>query len=140
MPETTPPPDRVASCECGGLRLHVSAAPVHVHGCTCTRCQRSTGSVMKLSAWFPEVGVRVEGPFTTWHYAGNGDPALTACFCPTCGGGRFFRSGDYLRGCIGIAVGSFADPAFPAPDHIHWWPDRPHWLGAPLGPTLLEGN
>ena len=140
MPETTPPPDRLASCECGALRLHVTAAPVHVHGCTCTRCQRSTGSVMKLSAWFPEDSVRVDGAFTTWRYAGTDDPDLTACFCPTCGGGRFFRSGDYLRGTIGIAVGAFADPAFPAPDHIHWWPDRPRWLGTPLGPTLLEGN
>jgi hypothetical protein len=140
MPETAPSPVRVAACECGGLRLHVSAAPVHVHGCTCTRCQRSTGSVMKLSAWFPETGVRIEGDFSTWHHAGTDAPGLTACFCPTCGGGRFFRTGDYLPGTIGIAVGAFADPAFPAPDHIHWWPDRPLWLGPPLGPTLLEGN
>lgn len=140
MPETALPSNRTASCECGALRLYVSVDPVHVHGCTCTRCQRSTGSVMKFSAWFPETGVRVEGPFTTWHSADTDDPALTACFCPTCGGGRFFRTGTYLSGCIGIAVGHFADPAFPAPDHIHWWPDRPHWLGPPLGPTLLEGN
>lgn len=95
---------------------------------------------MKYSAWFPETGVRVEGPFTTWHYAGMDAPDLTACFCPKCGGGRFFRTGDYLRGCIGIAVGHFADPGFPAPDHIHLWPDRPVWLGTPGGPTLLEGN
>ncbi|HEY6917724.1 MAG TPA: GFA family protein [Tabrizicola sp.] len=140
MPETTPPLERVASCECGALRLRVCGNPVHVHGCTCTRCQRSTGSVMKLSAWFPEADVAVEGTFATWHPAGPDAPLLTACFCPTCGGGRFFRSGDYLTGCIGIAVGHFADPGFPAPDHIHFWPDRPHWLGAPLGPLLLEGN
>lgn len=95
---------------------------------------------MKLSAWFPEDAVRVDGAFTTSFSAGKGDPDLTACLCSICGGGRFFRSGDYLRGTIGIAVGAFADPAFPAPDHIHWWPDRPRWLGTPLGPTLLEGN
>ena len=94
---------------------------------------------MKLSAWFPEDGVRITGPFTTWDH-GSGNLDLVTCFCPTCGGGRFFRTGDYLKGCIGIAVGGFADPAFPAPDHIHWWPDRPHWLGTPAGPTLLEGN
>jgi hypothetical protein len=95
---------------------------------------------MKVSAWFPEGDVRIDGAFTTWHCSPAKSPSLVACFCPTCGGGRFFRSGDYLPGCIGIAVGHFADPTFPAPDHIHWWPDRPRWLGPPLGPTLLEGN
>lgn len=140
MPETDREPAHLSSCECGALRLLVTGSPVHVHGCTCTRCQRGSGSVMRVSAWFPDTDVRIEGPFTTWFYRDNGDPAMTACFCPTCGGGRFFRTGDYLKGCIGIAVGNFADPGFQAPDHIHWWPDRPHWLGNPVGPTLLEGN
>ena len=140
MPETATPRERVASCECGALTLRVTAAPVHVHGCTCTRCQRSTGSVMKYSAWFPDSAVQVHGTFTTWHPVLPEDPDLAACFCPTCGGGRFFRTGAYLKGCIGIAVGCFADPDFPAPDHIHWWPDRPRWLGPPVGPELLEGN
>lgn len=140
MPETLLATERVASCECGGLRLRVRVAPVHVHGCTCTKCQRASGSVMTLSAWFPEEGVAIEGPHAIWHYTAAQDPALMAGFCPTCGTGRFFRTGDYLRGCIGIAVGNFADPGFAAPDHIHWWPDRPHWLGPPAGPALLEGN
>ncbi|MDZ4087286.1 MAG: GFA family protein [Tabrizicola sp.] len=138
MPETTQPPDRLASCECGALCLHVTAAPVH--GCTCAPCQRGNGSVMKLSAWFPEDAVRVDGALTTLFCAGTDDAAVTTCFCPTCGGGRFFRTEYDLRGTIGIVLGAFADPAFPAPDHIHWWPDRPHWSGMPLGPTLLEGN
>lgn len=133
-------PERVSSCECGALRLRVSGAPVHVHGCTCTKCQRGSGSVMSLSAWFPEEGVAIEGAYTTWTFAGEGRPDLMAGFCPVCGTGRFFRTGDYLKGCIGIAVGNFADPSFPPPDHIHWWPNRPHWLGQPDGPAVLEGN
>lgn len=139
-PPATPAPERIASCECGQLRLRVTVAPVHVHGCTCRRCQRRSGSVMALSAWFPDTGIEIAGEVKVWHYAGTPDPNLTACFCPVCGGGRFFRTGDYLRGCIGIPVGNFADPDFPAPDHIHWWPDRPRWLAPPHGPALLEGN
>jgi hypothetical protein len=76
----------------------------------------------------------------TYHFSQPEDPRLMAGFCPTCGGGKFFRTGDYLGDCIGISAGSFADPAFLAPDHIHWWPDRPQWMGPAVGPHLLEGN
>jgi hypothetical protein len=131
---------RVAACECGSLILTVTGAPVHVHACTCTKCQRSSGSAFSLSAWFAECRVAISGAYTTFFYTGAEDPTLMAGFCPRCSGGKFFRTGDYLQGCIGISVGSFADPGFPPPDHIHWWPDRPHWLGLPLGPKVLDGN
>ncbi len=62
-----------------------------------------------------------------------------AGFCPTCGGGKFFRTGDYLSDCIGISAGR-SDPAFLAPENIHCWPDRPQWMGPPVGPHLLEGK
>jgi hypothetical protein len=134
------PASRTAACDCGALRLVVTGDPVHVHGCACSQCQRASGSVMKLSAWFPEAGVTILGRFATWDARGPDHPGWTTHFCPVCGGLRFFRTGPYLPDCIGIPVGAFADPAFPAPDHIHWWPDRPHWLTAPAGLVLLEGN
>ena len=143
MPQDNPdlaPYIRHSLCECGALRLTVRGDPVHIHACTCTRCQRASGSAMTMSAWFPETAVTIEGPYLTWLCAGDDDPCRMAGFCVTCGSGRFFRTGGYLPGTIGIAIGNFADPAFPAPDHIHWWPDRPLWLGAPDGPHLLPGN
>lgn len=138
MPD--PVPNRLSACECGQLTLTVTGDPVHRHACTCTKCQRSSGSAFSLSAWFPEAAVVISGSFTTYYFTGTPDPDLMAGFCPQCGGGKFFRTGEYLKGCIGIAVGNFADPDFPAPEHIHWWPNRPHWLGTPDGPDLLAGN
>ena len=131
---------KVARCVCGALQLTVTAAPTHVHACACTRCQRASGSALLWSAWFPESSVTIHGAFTRFYLTDTPDPHLMAGFCDTCGGGRFLRSGDYLKDCIAISAGSFADPAFLAPDHIHWWPDRPHWLGQPHRPTLLPGN
>jgi hypothetical protein len=120
MPQTAAPlKHRLASCECGALQLHVTGAPVHVHGCACTKCQRLSGSALSLSAWFPETDVRIEGEYTRFYYNAVDDETQMAGFCPTCGGGKFFRTGSYLEGCIGIAVGNFADPDFPMPDHIH---------------------
>ncbi len=129
-----------SKCECGALHITVRGTPTHIHGCTCTLCQRRSGSVMALSAWFDEADTTINGDYIRYYYAGTQDDRLMAGFCPICGGGRFFRTGTYLPGHIAIAVGNFADPAFPAPDHIHWWPNRPAWLGAPLGPTPLNGN
>lgn len=95
---------------------------------------------MSLSAWFPQDCVSIAGRYTTYHFTGTCDPSLMAGFCPICGGGKFFRTGAYLQDCIGIAAGNFADPDFPVPTHIHWWPDRPRWLAPPCGPDLLPGN
>ncbi len=130
--------ERVASCICGGLQIVVRGEPRHLHGCTCKRCQRKSGSVMTVSAWYPESQVvSITGACSAWAPDG---PASETVFCPTCGGGGYFRTGDYLPDCIGIRIGTFADPSFPKPPHIHWWANRPHWLPAPEGIELLDGN
>jgi hypothetical protein len=116
---------RHAACECGQLAITVTGEPEHVHTCTCTRCQRSSGSAMTCSAWFPERNVTVRGTTASWQPQG---PQGEKVFCPVCGGGGYFRTGGYLPHCVGIRVGTFADPDFPPPTHIHWWANRPRWL------------
>ncbi|MBS1181930.1 MAG: family glutathione-dependent formaldehyde-activating protein [Proteobacteria bacterium] len=128
MHETT---IRHGRCDCGNLRFTVKGEPVHVHACTCTQCQRSTGSVMSYSAWFPVDMVTIEGPYTLHHHRGPEHPERFRGFCPTCGTGRFFQSGAAFPDTIGLAVGSFADPAFPPPSFVLYWDDRPAWLGEP---------
>jgi len=135
-----PSTPRVSACECGGLTLTVTGDPAHVHACTCTKCQRTSGSGFSWSAWFDADQVQISGAYSRYYYTGAQDEALMAGFCPICGGGKFFTSGDYLPGHIGIAVGNFADPAYLVPDHIHWWPNRPVWLDKVAGPTPLDGN
>lgn len=122
---------RHGRCDCGGLRFTARGEPVHVHACTCTQCQRSTGSVMSSSAWFTEAAVTVEGDYTLHHHRGSEHPDRYRCFCPTCGTGRFFKSGAAFPGTIGFAVGSFADPDFPPPRYVLYWGNRPTWLGQP---------
>lgn len=93
---------------------------------------------MTLTAWFPKNAMRhVAGETMMWQ---TGGPGTEVYRCARCGGGGYFLTGDYLPHCVGMNVGHFADPDFPAPDHIHWWPDRPHWLGTPEGVECLDGN
>lgn len=122
---TASPKVRHAACECGQLAITVTGEPEHLHACTCTRCQRSSGSVMSFSAWFPEASVTVRGNTASWQPKG---PGTEKVFCPACGGGGYFRTGAYLSHCVGIRVGTFADPDFSPPAHVHWWANRPRWL------------
>lgn len=136
---------RHGRCDCGNLRFAVRGAPVHVHACTCTQCQRSTGSVMSYSAWFPEAAVSIEGDYTVHRHRGAEHPDRYRCFCPTCGTGRFFRSGAAFPDAIGFAVGSFANPDddsnLPVPRFVLHWDSRPAWLGEPDGvPVRAEAE
>ena len=37
-------------CACGGLRYRLNAAPMFVHCCHCSDCQRQTGSAFVINA------------------------------------------------------------------------------------------
>lgn len=129
---------RTAHCDCGQLRFTVRGEPVHVHACTCTQCQRSSGSVMSYSAWFPEASVKIEGKYTIHHHCGPEDPDRFRGFCPECGTGRFFRSGESFPNTVAITAGTFAEPGFPLPDFILYWASRPQWLGSPEKVRLYQ--
>ena len=69
------------ACHCGQLRLTVEAAPVHVHLCTCTRCQRASGSVGGWNGWFPKDGITVHGNVSLYLIEGPDHPEAFAAFC-----------------------------------------------------------
>ena len=53
---------RTAHCSCGALRVEVSADPDAVVACHCGECQRRTGSVFGVGAYFKKEHVRAVGP------------------------------------------------------------------------------
>ncbi|WP_245436908.1 GFA family protein [Rhizobium chutanense] len=79
-----------AKCPCGALSLEVDGDPVHDHICTCTRCQRASGSVLGHNVWFLEENVRViSGGYSVWFPQGDTMPDVMKAFCPICGGADF---------------------------------------------------
>ncbi|MBY2910730.1 GFA family protein [Rhizobium leguminosarum] len=130
-----------AQCTCGALALEVDGDPVHNHVCTCTRCQRASGSALSHNVWFREENVRIiSGEYSVWFPQGETTPEVMKAFCGVCGGGGFSKSGTYFPGTVVIAGGTFADPSFPVPDHVHWWDNRPHWLDLAEPIERLAGN
>ncbi|HEY0595916.1 GFA family protein, partial [Sphingopyxis sp.] len=51
--------ERHASCHCGQLVLCCAGEPTKVSLCHCLDCQRRTGSIFSIAAFFPRAAVAV---------------------------------------------------------------------------------
>ena len=116
---------RTASCNCGQLRVTCDGPdPERRSLCHCYLCQKQTGSAFSIQARFPREQVTIEGKSTAWKFPIEGATPVTYrnCtseggtfhFCPVCGSTVYYEiaaAPDF----IGVKVGAFTDPTFPAP-------------------------
>jgi hypothetical protein len=105
---------RTASCRCGQLRAECEGEPVRVSVCHCLNCQKRSGSSFAAQARWPDAQVTITGESKSWQQTGDSGQTATFLFCPTCGSTVAYSS-EGLPGLTAIAVGAFADPAFPPP-------------------------
>jgi hypothetical protein len=123
--------EREAACSCGQLRVRAVGDPRIVSSCHCLACQRRTGALFGATAFFPRGQIAAtEGAYKTWRRQGDSGAWLTFHFCPTCGSTVFWES-EGLPDVVTIAVGAFADPAFPRPARSVWTTNRHDWLAFP---------
>ncbi len=130
---------RCARCACGSVEATCEGDPVRVLLCSCTECQRRTGSVYGVSAYFPRSAVAVSGNTTAYTRLGGAGRRLTFHFCPSCGTTLYWYA-EMFPALIGVAVGGFADREFPAPSLAVWTCRLGEWVALPDGlPRLTEG-
>lgn len=125
---------RTASCACGRLTAECEGEPARVSICHCLDCQRRTGSAFGSAAFFPRTAVRTGGESRVFERTADSGARLGFHFCPACGSTVFWTRSTWPE-VTAVAVGAFADPAFPAPDK-EVYQDRSHlWarLGLPDG-------
>ncbi len=104
-----------AACHCGQLRARFQGDPLIVSSCHCLACQRRTGAVFSSNAFFKrDQAVAIEGEHRAWCRTAESGRVLTLHFCPTCGSTIFWER-EGAPDMLTVAVGAFADPAFPAP-------------------------
>jgi hypothetical protein len=89
-----------------------------------------TGAVISNQARFRLEQVSFAGKTTTWTRTAESGNALTYHFCPTCGSTVFWEN-DGFPGTVTVAIGSFADPSFPAPTIAVWEETRHPWVSLP---------
>jgi hypothetical protein len=122
---------RQAACHCGQFRVRFDGDPDLVSSCHCLACQRRTGTVFAANAFFRRNRiVAIEGEHRTWARTGESGQVLTFHFCPTCGSTVFWER-ESAPDVVTVAVGSFADPAFPAPVRTVWTEHMHGWLPFP---------
>jgi hypothetical protein len=129
--------DREASCSCGQLRLGCRGEPVRVAICHCLECQRRTGSVFGVQAWFPRERVDpARGLAKQFVRQADSGRRVTFSFCPECGGTVFWQA-EQRPDLVAVAVGAFADASFATP-RLSVWESRKHpWTGA-IGELEIE--
>lgn len=121
---------RYAACSCGQLHLTVHGEPIRVSVCHCLACQRRTGSVFGAQARFETSQVQLSGQWSEYSRVSDEGEERTFRFCPKCGATVFFQTTSAPE-IVGVPVGAFADPSFPAPE-ISVWESRQHqWLKMP---------
>jgi hypothetical protein len=131
---------REAACQCGTLTLTCEGEPAKVSLCHCFDCQRRTGSLFGVAAFYPKAMV-VTGKGEAKRYrrdAASGF-AVTFNFCPDCGSNLWWEP-ERLPDLIAVAVGCFADRAFPMPAQAVWTDEQHHWLELPETLTAHARN
>lgn len=136
--------ERTARCCCGDTWITFRGDPERVIVCHCLYCQRRTGSVFNVSAWFVETQIVARKTDQTRVINDTpSNPGVDYTFCVNCGSTVFWpikvKAGDYQGtvasedsppGLYGVAVGCFDDPTFPAPDNEWVTDSRHHWVPA----------
>src|SRR5262249_44842426 len=122
---------RLASCVCRQLNVSCTGDPIIVSLCHCLECQRRTGSTFGIAAFFPRENVTATGETKNFTRGSDSGHSVTFHFCPHCGATVFWEP-HRKPAAIGVAVGAFADPSFPAPtqsvyrEHQHPWMQFPN--------------
>ncbi|MHC4551912.1 MAG: GFA family protein [Planctomycetota bacterium] len=116
---------RKASCRCGQLSVtYKGPDPERRTLCHCNSCQMRTGTAFSIQGRFLRENATIEGKSTEWKFPNDKGPKVTyrSCdsggatshFCPVCGTTVYWDI-DVAPDIIGIAIGTFTDPTFPAP-------------------------
>ncbi len=129
---------RTAQCSCGALQITLEGDPQITLACNCTNCQRRTGAAFGVVAYFGLGSVvALEGDGRVFTHLSDSRRRLERTFCPGCGSTVHWRA-ELFPGMVGVAVGCFTDPDFPAPTMAAWhksklgWVEFPgHWLRLP---------
>lgn len=122
---------RIAKCSCENLQVEVSGEPQLVVACSCLNCQKRTGSVFGVSAYFKHEQVLAKrGEYSIFTDISDDDRKITRAFCPSCGSTVFWEA-EFMPDSVGVAVGCFTDPKFPQPNVAAWQQSKHPWVEFP---------
>ena len=126
-------------CSCRGVRYRMESAPIFVHGCHCTWCQRETGSAFATNAMIETDRVTLlQGePVAVMTPSASGK-GQTIVRCPTCRVAVWSHYGAAREKIAFVRVGTLEAPDRLPPDiHIFTMSKQP-WVTLADGKPVME--
>ena len=130
----------MGGCNCGAIRYQLLAAPIVVHCCHCTWCQRETGSAFVLNALIETSNVAVlQGEPTRFHLATPSGKGQDVMRCGACGVAVFSHYAGLGDKLAFVRVGTLDDPSV-APPSIHiFTSSKQPWVVLDGSVPVMEG-
>lgn len=116
-----------AQCACGALRLSTNGRPRLTALCHCVACQRRTGAPFSANSFYAIDCVDITGTSTEYVRTADSGRKVHMHFCPTCGSTVYWKV-EAASVWIGVAVGSFADPAYLPPSMSVFEQSKHPWV------------
>jgi hypothetical protein len=125
-------------CTCGGVRYRLTAAPLFVHCCHCTWCQRETGSAFAVNTLIETAYVDVtKGAVMFADLPSPSGRGQRFARCPECGVTLWSHYALGRERVAFVRTGTLDDPAALPPDiHIYTSSKQP-WVTLPDGATAV---
>jgi hypothetical protein len=126
-------------CSCGAIRYQIETAPMIVHCCHCTWCQRETGSAFVLNALIEAERVTLlKGApvcINTPSASGKGQKIWRCPHCQIALWSNYAGSGDKVRF---VRVGTLDHPGTLPPDIHIYTSTKLDWVTLPDGVPAVE--
>ncbi|HEX3401815.1 MAG TPA: GFA family protein [Acetobacteraceae bacterium] len=118
-------------CACGTLRYRMRSAPMFVHCCHCSDCQRQTGSAFVLNALIEaDRNELLSGNPTPYAMPTDSGRPHTVFRCPICGTAVWSEYGG-LKTLRFVRVGTLDNPQALTPDVHIYTRSRQPWITLP---------
>jgi hypothetical protein len=95
--------------------------------CHCFACQRRTGAPFSANAFYAIDCVEISGTSAEFVRIAESGRKVRMHFCPACGSTVYWLP-EAAPSLIGVAVGSFADPAFAPPTLSVFEQSKHEWV------------
>lgn len=121
-------------CACGTVRFRLSSAPIVVHACHCTECQRLSGAAFAVNAVIERDRVEIlAGEPQAAPVTGTSGRAQTVMRCPDCKVALWSHYPQAGERIAFVRVGTLDQPACLPPDIHIFTASKVPWLDLPAG-------
>lgn len=118
------------SCQCGGVKYQLSAAPLMILACHCKECQKLSTSAFSLTAVVEADAIEFQGEMVEWRRTADSGNISAAKFCPTCGNRIYHYNPDDPEK-IKLKPSNLSDTSIIKPVAHIWVSEKQDWFAIP---------